>query len=429
MLSYIMLDMSFALNLFCALTIFMQYKRKRSTLPICFLVCAVFYLIVDLICATTFLGLNLRLSFILAGYFEIFGVFGIVCLFTSGNVWRNYVWSILHFMFLNMLVSFIISLDSNMETVYSGYLINMPVPLKEAVIMYFIISFCGLISALLISKFLKKEYQGNGKIYMIFSLAYTFIGIIQLDYKQGAVEEAFEQGDVNQVSNIVFAVTAVCVFYAFGIVYYHFEKKRLAQENLKIQEYINDNYARYEQLVDENSKLNNVKKEFDKYNEILDKNEDYDKKVNSLVNQIDGIALTGNVVLDAIIKNGYDEAKKQDVTYEFIPGNVTYGENIIISCATIIDSVLKVALDFAKEAKKKWVYLSLRQNEGMIIIKCDFSKNKEKKLGVNNNIFSKVTENERELKIIKSLAEEKQGTIDIQNKDFEGNIDILLNTL
>jgi len=139
------------------------------------------------------------------------------------------------------------------------------------------------------------------------------------------------------------------------------------------------------------------------------------------------IALTGNIVIDALIKDNYEKSKETGVKCEIVPGNVSFAQDKIVSCATVVENLLLLAKDFAKQSKNSWMYLSFRQNGDMLLLKAEFSKNQKEKLDVGKSVLVKPSERMYRLKLIKSVAEALGGTVGITNKDEEGSISVLLN--
>ena len=429
MLSYYIVDIGYAINMFSILTVLLDYKRSRRTLPIAYVLGLCIYMILDFICITEIPGLSMQVSFVLAGYFEMFSTFGMVCLFTRGNVWRSYTFLILAYVLINALTSFLVALDPRIEEIFASYLVNGDVPIYAAWIFVLCLTISGIIVTTVMSKILKKEYKGNGRIYLIFSLAYALLGIAQVVFKTSAVQEGFEQDGVANLPKVIFVAIGVSTFYAFGLMYYRSEKKALAKENAKLVEYIQSNDARYQKLVEDNKKLSSVKNDIMDYAEGIneDNRQEYKMEMESLAKEVSGAALTGNIVIDALIKEFYDKAQKQGISCEIIPGNVSFAENRIINYATIIENILIVASACAKKAKDKWIYLSFRQNEEMVLLKVEFAKEKKEKLSAGANVLQKQTDNMHRLKLIKSLSEIMTGTVNINNKDDEGSISVLLN--
>lgn len=429
MLSYYIIDLGYAANLFFIMTILLSYKRSRRTLPLAYLLCVVLYVILDFICLTEIPGVSMQISFILAGFFEMFATFFVLSLFTSGNIWRSYSMMIFSFVLLNALSSMLVSLNARLDKIYAGYIVNGPVPVKVSFVLAIIMLLSGLIVTLIMSRFIKKEYKGNGRIYMIFSFLYTIIGIVQMIFKQNTIIDGLEGNGGTGISRFVYIVIGVTTFYVFGLLHYHYEGKRLAKENEKLTEYIRGNDERYQKLVSDNQKMSNVKVELKDYSKEIDgdKNQDYKEEICSLVQEVDQVSLTGNLVIDAIIKNNYQQAKEAGISYEVIPGHISFSEDKIINFATIVENILLIAKDFAKDAGVKWMYLSFRQNGDMILFKSEFSKSKRSKLSADGNIFAKPTVNSQRLKLIKSLCETMYGTTSIVNDDEESCISVLVN--
>ncbi len=429
MLSYILYDISYAFNMFFVLTILLQYKRSRKLLPLTFVLCFIHYLILEVICQTVNLGIDIKVSFIAAGYYELIGTFVIVGLFTSGNIWRNYAFLIFGFAVFNALSGIIISLDTQLEVLYAGYMVNEPVPVKAAIIMAVINTLSSFIVTLVMSRFIKREYKGNGRAYMIFSLSYIVIGVVQVIYKQNTIYAGMEKGNLNEIVKFIYVVIGVATFYVFGLIYFRFEGKRLGRENRELVKLVQDNHIRYQKLVEDNSRLTAVKKEFIDYSKDIEgkTNADYEAEIRSLAGEIDHIPLTGNIIIDAIISNFYTRAKGEAITYEVIPDKVELSEDKIVNCATVVENVLLVAMEFAREASKRWVYLSFRQNGELLLISAQFSKEKKGKVSSGANVFARSKDYMLRIKLIRSICESLNGTISIDNKDQEATINILIN--
>ncbi len=429
MLSYYIVDIGYATNMFCILTVLLSYKRSRKTLPLAFILGLCIYVILDYICLAEIPGLSMQINFVLAGYFEMFSTFGMLCLFTRGNIWRNYTFLILAYVLINALISLMVSFDSGIEEIFALYLVNGEIPIYAAVIFAVMALVSGTIVSLIMSKFLKKEYNGNGRAYMIFSLLYLLLGSVQVFFKTSTVQEGFRHEGVEDIPKIVFIVIGVVTFYIFGLLYFRNEKKALARENAKLVQYIQGNDIRYRKLVEDNKKLSAVKTNILDYASDLstDKEQEYKNEMETLAKEVSSVSLTGNIVIDALIKDCYDKAQELGIRCEVIPGNVNFDEDKIINYATIVENLLIVAKDCAKKARDKWMYLSFRQNGEMVLVKTEFAKGRKEKLSVGGNVLQKQTDSMQRLKLVKSLSEVMCGTVSISSKDEEGSVGVLLN--
>lgn len=429
MLSYYIVDIGYATNMFFILTVLLCYKRSRKTLPLAFVISVAMYMILDFICLTEIPGIPMQVSFILAGFFEMFSSFGILCLFTKGNIWRSYTFLILGYVLINAVTSLFISFNARLQEVFTAYLVNGDVPMGIAIAFALISAISGFLVTVIMSRFVKKEYNGSGRIYMIFSLLYALVGSVQVMFKTSTVQDNVESNSAENVTKMVFVVICVSTFYVFGLLYYRHEKKALASENERLARYIQSNDARYQKLVEDNKKLTSVKTDIMDFAKDLNglHKEAYTDELNNLAKEVSGVALTGNIVIDALIKESFDKAKLAGIRYELVPGNVSFGEDKLLNYATILENLLIVAKDCAQTAKDKWVYLSFRQNGEMILMKAEFSKEKKEKLTIANSILRKPTDNMQRLKLIKSLSEVMCGTVSITSNDDEGSICVLLN--
>ena len=429
MLSYYIVDIGYAANMFFILTVLLAYKRSRKTLPLAFVVSLAMYITLDFICLTKIPGIPMQVSFVIAGFFEMFATFGILCLFTKGHIWRNYTFLILGYVLINAVTSLLISFSNRLQEVFAAYLVNGDVPMDIAVIFALISAVSGFLVTFIMSRFIKKEYNGNGRIYMIFSLLYALVGSVQVLFKTSTVQENIESNSAGNVTKMVFVVICVSTFYVFGLLYYRYEKKALASENERLARYIQSNDARYQKLVEDNKKLTAVKTDIMGYAKDLEghNKQVYKDELKNLAKDVSGLALTGNIVIDALIKESFDKAKTAGIRYELVPGNVSFGEDKLLNYATILENLLIVAKECAQGAKDKWVYLSFRQNGEMILMKTEFSKEKKEKLALATNVLQKQTDNMQRLKLIKSLSEVMCGTVNITSNDEEGSIGVLLN--
>ena len=244
MLSYYIVDIGYATNMFCVLTVLLSYKRSRKTLPIAFILGLCMYIILDFICLTEIPGFSMHVSFVLAGYFEMFSTFGMLCFFTRGNIWRNYTFLILAYVLINALISLMVSFDAGIEEIFASYLVNGDIPIYAAIVFAVIAIISGIIVTLIMSKLLKKEYNGNGRAYMIFSLLYLLLGSVQVFFKTSTVQEGLKHNGVEDIPKIVFIIIGVVTFYIFGLLYFRNEKKSLAKENDKLIQYIQGNDIR-----------------------------------------------------------------------------------------------------------------------------------------------------------------------------------------
>lgn len=427
MISYFIIDIGYSINLFLIMTLLLSYKRRRKDLIITYFVCFFFYITIELVCQSPQIGIDVDTSFVVAGFYEIFFTFFILCFFNSGNVWRNYTLLIFDFALLNALSGFLIAFNSDLEAMYDKCIVHDAITIKEALILAVFQVMSGCIVTLFLAKIIKKNYRGNGRIYMIFSLLYVVLGIAQLVFKREAISGTMDENV--GVAKVIYVIIGVVTFYIFGLLYFKLEGKRLEIENRQLEQLIQENYQRYQELVNTNEKLSGVKKEFLDYShEVENKNIDsYNEEIKKLARVVNDISLTGDIVIDSIINKYYGMAQEQAIKCEIIPCRLELAQNKIANIATILENMLLIAIDVTKASEDKWMYFSIKQKDNMLIILAEFSKQKGEKLHLGGSIFVKQTTNISKLKIIKSLCEAMSGVISVENKKDECSIKLAIN--
>ncbi len=427
MISYFIIDIGYSINLFLIMTVLLSYKRRRQDLIVAYLVSLLFYIIIELICRLPQLGIDVDVSFVIAGLFEIFVTFFILCIFDSGNIWRNFTLLILDFALVNALSGCLLAINSKLEAIYDRCIVHSDLSVMEAIIISIFQVASGCIVTIVLSKIVKKEYRGNGRIYMIFSLLYVVLGIVQMVFKRESISNAMD--DTVGVAKIAYVIIGVVTFYIFGLLYYKLEGKRLDTENRKLEQMIRENYVRYQELVESNDRLASVKEEFFDYAKEIEKidDNDYNREIKKLAKSVDSIAITGNIVIDSIIKKYYDVARDGNVKFEFIPCRLNLNHDKIVNIATVIENILMIAVDISIASEERWIYISVKQNDNMILINVEFSKQKGEKLDFNGNVFTKPTSNSNRIKLIKSVCDTMSGVVSVDNKKNEGSIKAAIN--
>ena len=391
-----------------------------------YFICLLFYITIELICQSPQIGIDVDVSFVVAGFYEIFVTFFILCYFNSGNVWRNYTFLILDFALLNALSGFLVAFNSDLEVIYDRCIVHNEITIIEALILAIFHVISGCIVTVFLTKITKKNYKGNGRIYMVFSLLYVVLGIVQLVFKREAITDAMDENI--GVAKVIYVVIAVVTFYIFGLLYFKLEGKRLEIENQKLETLIKDNYLRYQELVNTNEKLSGVKKEFFDYTKDVKKGLDnYNQELQRLAGLVNNISLTGDIVVDSLINKYYAMAQEQNIKYEVVPCRLELVQNKISNIATILENMMIIAIDVARESEDKWIYLSIKQKGDMLIILSAFSKCKVDRLKLGGSVFAKQTSNASKLKLIKSLSDVMSGVIDVENKKDECSIKLAIN--
>ncbi len=427
MIPYFIVDAGYSINLFLIMTLLLSYKRSRGTLGVVYIVSLFFYITIEIVCRGPKLGIDEDITFVVAGLYEIFVTFIILCVFCGGNIWRNYTFLILDFALVNALTGFLLAFNTNLEAIYDRCIVHEDLAMTEALVMGVVHAISGCIVTVILSKVLKKDYKGNGIIYMIFSLLYVVLGISQLAFKRSAISGAMDESI--GIAKVINVIIAVVTFYIFGMIYFKLERKRLEVENSKLEEIIKENYIRYQELVDTNSKLSEVKKHINEYSEQVGKlhMSGYEEEIRKLAQDVNNTSLTGDIVLDSVIRKYYDIARAYGVRCEFILGDLDLNQDKIINIATIMENVMMIAVEVAKDSEEKWIYLSVQKKENMLLVRGDFSKIQGEKLLLGGNVFAKQTNHTTRLKLIKSLCDTMSGVINVANKKSECNINLAFN--
>lgn len=422
MISYFLIDAGYSVNLFLIMTVLLSYKRKRSSLPWAYICCLLFYITIELICRTPQFGIAEDVSFVIAGFYEIFVTFILLCIFCEGNIWRNYTLLILDFALVNALTGYLVAFSEELVAVYDRCIIHSSLTLGEALVMGVVHVISGSAVTLIMSKIIRKYYKGNGRIYMIFCMLYVILGISQLVFKRSAVSSAIDEK--LGIAKVVYVIIAVVTFYLFGMLYFKLEGKRLEQENKRLAKLIKENNIRYSQLVDENRMLSNVKTDYISFEREVNGQRDisYENDIKALAGEIDSVSLTGNIIVDSVLSKYYNLAKGKGIRCEFILGDLCISEEYVVNIATILENILIISMNRCEISDGRWIYLSVRKNDDMLLVVNEFSKAKGQKLAFRKSILSRQSIESNRLQLIKSLCDSMGGTIDIDNKKEESKI-------
>ncbi len=422
MIPYFIIDAGYSVNLFLIMTLLLVYKRKRKTLCLAYISCLIFYITIELICRIPQIGVSEDISFVIAGFYEIFVTFFILCIFCQGNIWRNYTFLILDFALVNALTGYLIAFSEELVAVYDRCIIHSSLTLGEALVMGIVHVISGSAITLIMSKIIRKDYKGNGRIYMIFCMLYVILGISQLVFKRNAVSSAIDEK--LGVAKVVYVIIAVVTFYLFGMLYFKLEGKRLEQENERLAKLIKENNIRYGQLMDENRKLSAVKTDYMAFEREVNSLKDinYENDIKTLAGEIDSVSLTGNIIVDSVLSKYYNLAKGEGIRCEFILCDLCISEEYVVNIATILENIMLLSINMCEMSDERWIYLSVRKNDDMLLIVNEFSKSKGQKLEYRKSILSRQSIESNRLQLIKSLCDSMSGTIDIENKKEESNI-------
>ncbi len=424
MIPYFIIDAGYSVNLFLIMTLLLSYRRKRKTLCFAYICCLLFYITIEIICRMPQIGVSEDVSFVIAGFYEIFVTFFILCIFCQGNIWRNYTFLILDFALINAFTGYLVAFNDGLEEVYDRCIIHGELNFAEASIMGMVHLISGCIVTVILSKIIKREYKGKGRIYMIFSLFYVILGISQLVFKRGVVENSADE--TVGVAKVVYFIIAVVTFYIFGLLYFKLEAKRLKDENDKLAVLVKENNIRYQELVKTNQMLSQVKIDYNEfYKEIkTHRNLNYQKEINALSQEMGGVPLTGNIVIDSVVKKYYDIARNNNIRCELILCVLKLQNDNVVNAATILENIFQIAIDLSKKSEERWIYLSARKNVDIFMLVAEFPRQKNDKLIYRKSVLSKQTVNTSRLQLIKSLCDIMNGAMDIDNKKEESRIKI-----
>ena len=386
----------YAMQMMICVLFALPYKRSKKHIILLAIVTIIEYYCVKL--AT----LDIRIYW-LAYVVEFFGTLVVLALFNSGNIWRNFMISWFNFQCANVLIIIEGAISSYFIDINSIVIFGATGNDKYVFFEILFMLFNALVALTISKKLFKENYNPENKTYKYIVAIIVIVGTtlgLKKNYMIAEVREGSGLGVYKIYTTAILII--IVVMYLVGYFYNLSEKKRLLKEREELKEIIEKNYKQYENIVDSNKKLESIKDKVKTLDDIPNMN-------------ISNLSLSGNLTLDTIISNYDSKARENNITFEISIAPLKSDISRDMSLATIIDDLMDKAIGAClKHTKEKWISMGIRQDSSNVIIKLEYSKPESYNIKM------------KDIKLIHKIVSFREGAIDLNCKENEVRVDILL---
>lgn len=414
------------LIIFC--TVVLPNKRGKLGVFIEFVGMVIAYI---LLFACTYLDGVVFSFFVL--YIDLFLPLICIAVCCSGNLWRNYAMLFAGYQVINYISSVLTVLVGTEETMVNTFL-WIPLEMRGALLTAIIIITVSMGCALVFRAIIPKEYNGNGYIFIVADclVIVALIVVFTLQRFMMDSQAVIEIMLFRYISVGVIVTTIICVLY------YTSEKRRVRKEQLLLEQMITETYEQYAQVAKANQELQEVRQsvaELEQYaKELAEKSENvnlrsYVQESRTIVEEMVGIPLSGNPIIDAILSKYNKLSQMENVLLDVMtePLDTVRAEDkeVVALIENLFQYIFWVIENVSAE---RWIVFRLSCREGVWIIKVLFSKAPRERINVGrNSIFVKREQRKQHMLYnIQKLIKMEQGTMVLKAKKEECEIDILL---
>lgn len=388
----------YAMQMVICVLLALPYKRRKRDIVSLVVITMLYYYILKLTTLNTS-------TYWIAYVVEFFGTLLVLAIYNSGNIWRNFMISWFNFQCGNILI-IIEGIIVSYFTDTKSFVIFAGEGDDKYVFVDILLMFINAMAAATLSrKIFKREYNGDGRVYRSIVAIIVTVGTVLGLKKAFMITEVREHTEDSIGIFRVYAISILIIFlimYLVGYFYNLSEAKRLLREKDELKLIVENNYIQYENIVESNKKLEDVKEKLIKSGKITDE-------------KISTLSLSGNLTLDSLIAMYHEEAGKNNIAFEICIPPLDSNIERDMKLATIIDNLMKLAIKTCEEyIEEKWISLGIRQNNKELIIKLEFCKPNSYKIKI------------KDLKLVRRIVAFSDGAINIDNKDKEVCINILL---
>ena len=356
-----------------------------------------------------------------------------VAIICTGNLWRNYVISIVGFQLSNFILS-VLSLIFEQDDALLDIALWIPLEVQGALQLSIMAIVSTVIVGFIIKVFVPREYHGNGNIYMVLAIL-LIIGFALAYYLMVADTMSLMDMTLYEVRYLLLSVLNT---FLIAICYYLAEKRRLKKEEAQLQSMIVENYDQYEKIVKANQELKEVREsvlEQGRYAGALAErtaNQElgvYAKEALQVAEDMIGVPLSGNPLVDAVFSKYNRIAKEKGILVDIMP------EPMSTTCAEEKEIIMLLEYVFhyvfmvqEKVEGERWIVFRMKKRENSWVLKVLFSRPlmERTRLDKNQMLDLKKKSKRSILRIMQKLVKNADGTISLQPRKEEAELNILL---
>ena len=319
------------------------------------------------------------------GLSEILMLALLIVINNEGCFWRNYCILILEQGMTSLLFSIFGYASPDLSEDLIKLVSFAPVaPVRACILVFGVMSLAFVLSALVLKKMFKQEYEGSGYIYKRIVFGYTFISYVSLASRWKLIDQMRKNtitGYEVLALGIVWVVSLVMVCNYVPYVYNKLDIVWRKQEQKMLQKLQAESLAHYEDLV---------KQPF-----------------------VYGQALSGNVTLDAVVADYTKRAQGRTLLFDAVVEPLHISDMTELDVTVIVDAMLEMAFAQTSTDTDAFVQLTVRQRKGSLFLDVDYMTGKR--------ILCK-----KEQTLTDALIRKYEGSRQIRRKGKERQICVLL---
>ena len=278
------------------------------------------------------------------GLSEILLLALLIVINNEGCFWRNYCILILEQGMASLLFSIFGYASPDLSEDLIKLVSFAPVaPVRACILVFGVMSLAFVLSALVLKKMFKQEYEGSGYIYKRIVFGYTFISYVSLASRWKLIDQMRKNtitGYEVLALGIVWVVSLVMVCNYVPYVYNKLDIVWRKQEQKMLQKLQAESLAHYEDLV---------KQPF-----------------------VYGQALSGNVTLDAVVADYTKRAQGRTLLFDAVVEPLHISNMAELDVTVIVDAMLEMAFAQTSTDTDAFVQLTVRQRKGSLFLDVDY---------------------------------------------------------
>ncbi len=427
----VIMCVGFALQILTCVVIGLPFKRRKTCLLYVFPITTVMY------CVTIYVS-KISSLWWLACIMEVFSMWVVLKYCNSGNIWRNYIFLWIACTGSNLVLAGE-SIVINLLLKKGSYILTYgPTDLIGIIVEDLLLIVDTFILSLIIRRFSKKEYKGDGRIFFILFLVMFLVAAIN-GYIRDCVVNDYNKTHKEVAKSDIF----LYIFLVLGVyiianilmyVYNKLEIFRLKKIKTELQTMLSYNSEQYRELAEKNQRLATIKENIVKYKENLQTEGDdatigYLDELCTDEEAMTMLPLSGSVAVDAILSDFYNQYSAKGMVLEFHVEQLAQVNMADIDAAVLFDNLLKLAKTFCeKKGSEGWTLLNTKMAGESVVIKLEFNKRKEDKLEAPKRfeIIKRAGTSGNELRIVRKITQLYHGTLDMSDMGEEGAISLLI---
>lgn len=379
---------------------------------------------------------------------ESVGAFGILLYCNSGNIWRNYCFLWISFQFSNVL--FILqTLISNFLFKKGSYvLIRVNKEITGVVFESLAVMLDTYIVALILRRFLKKEYDGDGRLYRILVFSIFLFGTIIGYVRTVVIADYIHSHGTGTAADGYIYLFMILIAAFFGniieFLYNKFEIAQLTKAKSELETAITGYAEQYRQLAVHQNNLIKIGRKVEYVRENLMRKDE--KSAAAYMDELCGedvdvamLPFSGYMAIDTIFISYYKKYRKEGMTFEFHIDDLlkkNMSEKAIIDenskemyVATLLDNVIGVAKYFCSRAEgERFTLIHAKNVGGNLTVKVEFSKRTDEVVRKPGRFLhiKHAGKVDNQLRIVRKVVQLYDGVLDIKDLGEEAEISLML---